>query len=464
MPREPFDADYRDTYTLIEFTDYCNLRCPMCSHVLMDGPHSAPQGFLDPDLHFAILKRLRPRRTHHALKLFWLGESFLHPDFYDLLKGTYTHLTRGGYGKEYIDLHTNGHFLTERNIDLLLTVGDKLPRLTLSLDAITPATHARIRRRGDLARVNESIRRFLRERVARGLVTPTLILQFIVMPENAHEAKPFVDEWTAFLDDLYGGASGVGATLGRLAARVRRPEARWFKDVLWLKRVDCSPRLRRMAEEVYRETIVRGGLFPRKTANWEIVASIDNLWEGQRLTATAAAEPLFAPAPEPPVCVEEGAPPPPDLPAPGNDAASGATLGAPREMIETANAFNKEDAAAPDPALARRRPCAGPFKTPCIRWDGELAVCCFDPAMQMPLGNLRRQPFDELWYGDAANAIRLAHIEGRFGDVVTRDGFRKCLKCPGYDTPVLSDDECLAFLRAIGRAELMPVYLERVRG
>lgn len=403
---------------------------------------------MDPDVYFRLLSRLRPRETHHALKLFWLGESFLHPDFHEILKGTWLHLEKHGHRHEYIDLHTNGHFLTDRMIALLLEIGDRLPRLTLSLDALTPEVHSRIRRRGNVEKVNASIQRFLERRADRGKSLPSLIFQFIIMPENARDAAPFVEHWTRVLDSLAGPLRPVR----RLLDKVIRNEKRWFKDVIWLKRVDCAPRLRSMAEDVYRETIIAGGLYPRKTDNWELVASIDNLWENQRLHADSQRDdPVFDSDPLAP-------------PTAGNDTPAGATLGAPRELLDNEANFYKEDDDRLLQEQTHRRPCAGPFKTPCIRWDGEVAVCCFDPAMQMGLGNLQDTPFDELWYGEQANKIRLAHIEGRFADIKTTDGFRKCLRCAGYDTPVVSDEEVLTFLTWLGRKELYPAYLKRIAG
>jgi hypothetical protein len=82
----------------------------------------------------------------------------------------------------------------------------------------------------------------------------------------------------------------------------------------------------------------------------------------------------------------------------------------------------------------------------------------------MGIGNLKEKNFEEIWYGDRVNEIRLAHIEGRFDEIITKDGFQKCLKCSGYDTPVVSDEEVLSFLKWIGKEEIYQSYLDRICG
>ena len=114
--------------------------------------------------------------------------------------------------------------------------------------------------------------------------------------------------------------------------------------------------------------------------------------------------------------------------------------------------------------MSNRRPCSGPFKTPTIMWDGTLTICCFDGMMNLSLGNLRDKPFRELWYGEEANQIRLCHIKGEFEKVRTRVDFPKCLHCKGYDTPQISDEEIVEFLKGIGKEEEIGPYLKRVGG
>ena len=68
-----------------------------------------------------------------------------------------------------------------------------------------------------------------------------------------------------------------------------------------------------------------------------------------------------------------------------------------------------------------------------------------------------------IWYGEKMDEIRIKHIRGEFKDVLTRWGFPKCAHCRGYDTPTISDDEIIHYLKSIGKEEEIEPYLKRVR-
>ena len=113
---------------------------------------------------------------------------------------------------------------------------------------------------------------------------------------------------------------------------------------------------------------------------------------------------------------------------------------------------------------SNRRPCAGPFKTPAIMWDGTLTICCFDGMMNLSLGNVKDSSFEELWYGKRANEIRLQYIKGDFDKILTKWGHPKCLYCKGYDTPQITDAEIVQFLTEAGLEDEIEGYLKRVKG
>lgn len=91
-----------------------------------------------------------------------------------------------------------------------------------------------------------------------------------------------------------------------------------------------------------------------------------------------------------------------------------------------------------------RRPCAGPFKTPIVHWSGRVTVCCFDVRLQLVLGDLNRASLREIWTGAAAHRLRMAHLRG---DLAAHPA---CSGCTNLNTPLLSDDEIRAYLRATG--------------
>lgn len=88
-----------------------------------------------------------------------------------------------------------------------------------------------------------------------------------------------------------------------------------------------------------------------------------------------------------------------------------------------------------------RRPCPALWKTPMVRWDGMLTVCCNDTQMHLRLGNLADEGFAALWTGPKVEALREAHARGDFG-------MEPCVRCPNQRYPVLTDEDIAAWRRA----------------
>ncbi len=95
-----------------------------------------------------------------------------------------------------------------------------------------------------------------------------------------------------------------------------------------------------------------------------------------------------------------------------------------------------------------RPPCPAPWKTPVIRWDGELAVCCADVDRAVPVGNVDREGFVALWRGDRMTRVRLAHLLGEL------DAYPFCAGCGGFAFYDLTPDEVRAYLADVGRTDL----------
>lgn len=102
------------------------------------------------------------------------------------------------------------------------------------------------------------------------------------------------------------------------------------------------------------------------------------------------------------------------------------------------------------------RPCSGPWKSPVIHWDGRLSVCCRDLEGGLSPGNINENTFDELWFGEKMDHLRMRHVEGRLSDVPV------CKDCPGQAVPIITDNEIVEFLRATGRENKISEYLDRV--
>ena len=109
------------------------------------------------------------------------------------------------------------------------------------------------------------------------------------------------------------------------------------------------------------------------------------------------------------------------------------------------------------PEQSRRMPCPGLWKTPVIRWDGELMACCADDVDgEISVGNLADHDFEDLWFGPQMTEYRLLHIAGRFEEIP------KCWSCGGINFYKMSPAEIRQWLEDNGHLELWSVYVERM--
>jgi radical SAM protein with 4Fe4S-binding SPASM domain len=70
--------------------------------------------------------------------------------------------------------------------------------------------------------------------------------------------------------------------------------------------------------------------------------------------------------------------------------------------------------------------CPFPFRQPTVFWDGTLVGCEFDYSLQMPLGKIGEQRFEEIWNNSKAKKLRTSVKNGR-----GRPDF--CTRCPYQD-------------------------------
>ncbi len=158
----------------LEPTNRCNLRCPECPSGLHDL--SRPAGNADPGLFMPLIDRLHKRLMH--IILYFQGEPFLHPAFFDLI----------GYACQkgiYTSTSTNAHFLDDENARK--TVSSGLHRLIISLDGTDQQTYEDYRRGGDLEKVLSGIRNVVKWKRKLRSSRPYLVIQFLVMKNNEHQ-------------------------------------------------------------------------------------------------------------------------------------------------------------------------------------------------------------------------------------------------------------------------------------
>lgn len=118
--------------------------------------------------------------------------------------------------------------------------------------------------------------------------------------------------------------------------------------------------------------------------------------------------------------------------------------------------LTKRDVATSERPASDRMPCPGLWKTPVIRWDGELMACCADVDNEIAIGSLRDEPFDALWFGERMTELRLLHIQGRFEEIP------KCWACGGINFYKMEPGEVREYLDEVGRADLYDGYAARM--
>ncbi|MGM0608832.1 MAG: radical SAM protein [Candidatus Muiribacteriota bacterium] len=94
-----------------------------------------------------------------------------------------------------------------------------------------------------------------------------------------------------------------------------------------------------------------------------------------------------------------------------------------------------------------RRPCPALWKTPIIKWNGDVTVCCFDIDMQLKTGNINNKNLSQLWNSELIKKWRLFHIRGDFYKI------KRCAKCHNINSPVMKNAEFIEYLVKINKKD-----------
>ena len=165
-------------FLMIEPTNACNLRCPLCP--TGRGTLGRPKAFLPLELFKQCIDELGPYLLEVNLTNY--GEPMLHRDLPEMIA------CAKAAGPKVL-LGTNGHFLTEESARQLIEAG--LDGVYISYDGIDQESYARYRVRGDLAKVRDGVRILLETRAALGRTNPFVELQFLVMRHNEGQLEAF---------------------------------------------------------------------------------------------------------------------------------------------------------------------------------------------------------------------------------------------------------------------------------
>ncbi|MBI2099168.1 radical SAM protein [Candidatus Uhrbacteria bacterium] len=166
------------TSFIVEATNICNHKCPMCPwHTIMKRKLE----HMDFERFSQILSKIEKHAK--AISFYLMGEPFLNKDIFKMIKAC---AERGI--KTHISSNTMlvGHY-----VDDILNSG--LTSLQMVLDGFSPETHEKYRVGGKFNVVIENIKKITAEKKRRGLKYPRLRVQTLVFKHNQHEIGKIVD-------------------------------------------------------------------------------------------------------------------------------------------------------------------------------------------------------------------------------------------------------------------------------
>lgn len=169
-----------------QLTNVCNLRCPMCPTAMIPTKDSK---FMSIETVEKVLDDLGGNVP--CVKISYGAEGMLHPQFTDFIS------LFARRGVMDISVITNGTRMGKEIAQVL--INEKVARLNVSLDAVTPGTYRKVRG-GNLSVVERNIHRLLDMREQQGAVLPLLRVSFIKQDSNLTEMDLFLKKWSGVAD------------------------------------------------------------------------------------------------------------------------------------------------------------------------------------------------------------------------------------------------------------------------
>jgi radical SAM protein with 4Fe4S-binding SPASM domain len=184
--KNSFLPDFPLTVTL-ELVNRCNLDCVMCYTI----NHAEKKATFDMPRLRGILGECE-REGLPALVIGLGSEPLLYKGIRDVLKTSIDSKIMD------IFLGTNGVLLNESLSEYL--VQNQIARVEISLDAATPETYLKVRRKNELPRIERNIEMLLEIKKKNNSALPVIRLCFCVMDINSHEQETFLKKWEERVD------------------------------------------------------------------------------------------------------------------------------------------------------------------------------------------------------------------------------------------------------------------------
>lgn len=173
---------------LLELTSRCNSYCTMCPRNVLTRPEM--------DMDTDVAKRVIREMGEVGLSGLWLyniGESLLHPDFFEILKVCREYDSLGT-----IWLSTNGEILDEAVRKRLLETPVDI--LNFSVNAMTEESFTKVTPNLNFERVQNNLKAIIKERGERDLDKPIIRVQMVEMDFVQEEVERFFDEFGSQAD------------------------------------------------------------------------------------------------------------------------------------------------------------------------------------------------------------------------------------------------------------------------
>jgi MoaA/NifB/PqqE/SkfB family radical SAM enzyme len=174
-------------FLTVEFTNYCNLRCPYCPSPL----GLRKRGFMDRSTFSNLLLQVKELGVNRV-RIVGNGESTLHRAFPSMLRAI-------AQSTKFVQLVTNGQRLSDDNIDAILTAPVRL--LDISVDSNDKEGYERSRIGGNFERLLDNLKR-LKER-KRNLRTLTLTnIRVMLRPSERANEQEIIAFWRGYADTV----------------------------------------------------------------------------------------------------------------------------------------------------------------------------------------------------------------------------------------------------------------------
>lgn len=239
----------------LELTDRCNLKCRMCGQFYMDEVHLGPETFMAWDTWKSLIDGLADFPEEVALCPHWLGEPTFHPEFDRFVRYAFEQNQGNRLFREF-KVHTNAVRFDVTRAENLLDcasmphmAADTFNFIHFSLDGLSRPTYKYVKGGDQRDRVYRNILKFLERRKARGAFYPQVTVAFIVMPENRHEARGFVEFWREVFRSL-----GTEPVLSY-------DWPHQVKDTIYIRRLNTEDQP--AADALHRSVLEELGMVPR---------------------------------------------------------------------------------------------------------------------------------------------------------------------------------------------------------